>query len=290
MMNIKRLLILGGDKRQEYMALDLYKKGLEVYVCALSDFDSKGQIKSLNKDELEGKLHLFDAVILPLPVSRDNKNINTRNEEISLDFLLDRISPNQVAFAGMMSEEYKSKFFKKGVKLYDYFERDDLKIKNSFPTAQGILKIILENLPICLNRMNCMVTGCGKTAQSISLMLKKLGVNVTVAARKCSDIAWAQNNSMNGIYIKNLGKNKLNFDAVINTVPSLILNDNVLSKLNKDCLLIEVASKPYGIDFDSAQKHKLNYIIAGSLPGKTAPKTAGEIISDTIFYMIREGR
>ena len=290
MMNIKKLLILGGDKRQEYMALDLLNKGFEISCFGLfKDFENE-DIKILNSSDFIKALSSFDAIILPLPTSRDNINVFSQNEKISLDFLLQNVRREQAIFAGMMSEEYKSKFFKKGIRVFDYFEREDLKIKNAYPTAQGVLKIILDNEPICLNRLKCLVTGCGKTAQTIALMLKNLGSDVTIAARKCGDLAWAQNNKMNGIYLKDLPKNKLDFDVAINTVPSLILTDEVIANLNKNCLLIEIASKPYGIDFEASEKHKINCIIAGSLPGKTAPKTAGEIISDTIFYMIREGR
>lgn len=290
MLDIRQLLILGGDKRQEYMALDLYKKGFDVSVFGISQLDEAENIKILDFKELQEKIGLFDAIILPLPASRDNKHIATSGEEISIDFLLSNIKSSQVVFAAMLNDENKSKFFKRGIKLYDYYEREDIKTRNAYPTAQGVLKIILDNLPICLNRMKCLVTGCGKTAQAISLMLKSLDVKVTIAARKCGDIAWAENNSMDGIYIKNLKNSSIDFDVVINTVPYTILDDTILSKINRQCLLIEIASKPYGIDLSSAQKYKIHSIIAGSLPGKTVPKAAGEIISDTISYMIKEGK
>ena len=57
---------------------------------------------------------------------------------------------------------------------------------------------------------------------------------------------------------------------------------------NKDCLLIEIASAPYGIDFSAARELGFGSVVSGSLPGKIAPKTAGYIICDTICNIIKE--
>ena len=76
------------------------------------------------------------------------------------------------------------------------------------------------------------------------------------------------------------------FDALINTVPIKVIEEKQLSNLNRDCLLIEVASAPFGIDFQAAKEKAFRVIKAGSLPGKVAPKTAGEIIGRSILPII----
>ena len=45
---------------------------------------------------------------------------------------------------------------------------------------------------------------------------------------------------------------------------------------------------PGGVDYEAAQKFDIKAIHALSLPGKVAPKTAGEIIKNTIYNMIEE--
>lgn len=77
-------------------------------------------------------------------------------------------------------------------------------------------------------------------------------------------------------------------DLLVNTVPSLVLDCKTLSALRRDCLVIDIASAPYGTDFACARELGLNVIVPGSLPGKTAPKTAGEIIADAILNIIKE--
>ena len=66
-----------------------------------------------------------------------------------------------------------------------------------------------------------------------------------------------------------------------------MLGEKELESINPDCLLIEIASAPFGIDFQCAKEKAFNVIKAGSLPGKVAPESAGEIIGRSILPIIR---
>ena len=52
----------------------------------------------------------------------------------------------------------------------------------------------------------------------------------------------------------------------------------------------DLASKPGGVDFDTAGKLGLKVVWALSLPGKIAPVTSGEIIACTILNILKERR
>ena len=58
--------------------------------------------------------------------------------------------------------------------------------------------------------------------------------------------------------------------------------------MNQNSLIIDLASKPGGVDFESARELGVKVIWALSLPGKVAPVTAGIIIKDTITNMLSE--
>ena len=228
-----------------------------------------------------------DAVILPLPVSRDGVHLNS--SPLTLNELSDTLERGQTVFAGMMDGALKSSFFKKGIRVFDYFEREELAVNNAVPTAQGVIKIAMENMKITLHGARCAVTGYGRTAKVLADMLAALGARVTVAARKCSDLAWARTGGLDAVNISELIKTAPELDLLVNTVPSLVLDCKTLSALRRDCLVIDIASAPYGTDFACARELGLNVIVPGSLPGKTAPKTAGEIIADAILNIIKEG-
>jgi len=77
-------------------------------------------------------------------------------------------------------------------------------------------------------------------------------------------------------------------DVVFNTVPAKLLNYTALSMLKSGTPVIDLASKPGGVDFEAARTLGTNIVWALSLPGKTAPVTAGEIICSTVLTIMEE--
>ena len=227
---------------------------------------------------------------MPLPASKDFKTVNApyADKQILLTDITEYANKGQIVFAGMINDELKSMLFKNGLRVYDYFKREELMVKNAVPTAQGVIKIIIDNIITTIRGLWCCVTGFGRTSKVLAKQLKALGADVTVAVRKCSDMAWIEIEGYKGIYIKDLHKNADQFDVIINTVPTLIIGESILKNLNDHCFIIEIASAPWGIDFTAAQELGIKVIRAGSLPGKVTPKTAGEIISEAIVNIIEE--
>ena len=78
------------------------------------------------------------------------------------------------------------------------------------------------------------------------------------------------------------------FDIAFNTIPRLIFDRELLMNTDTNTLIIDLASLPGGVDFDTAEKLGIYAVRALSLPGKCAPKTAGEIIKTTVFDIIKE--
>ena len=66
------------------------------------------------------------------------------------------------------------------------------------------------------------------------------------------------------------------------------IDGDILREISKDALLIDLASKPGGVDFSLAKELGLNVVWALSLPGKCAPITSGEIIKNTITNILKE--
>ena len=146
----------------------------------------------------------------------------------------------------------------------------------------------MTNTPYTLRGSKCLIIGYGKIGKVLSAALKELGADVTASARKYSDLAWIKTNGLNGVQTAAIGEIADRFDIIFNTVPSLVLNFKVLSKTKPDVLIIDLASRPGGVDFDTADDLNRKVIWALSLPGKVAPRTAGEIIKDTLLNILEE--
>lgn len=284
MNKMNNFLIIGGDNRQCFMADYFENKGKTVNVYGIPENYNRKNINSLNTALKEA-----DAIILPLPVSKDGKQIyTTNNQEISIDYIAAATESDPLIFAGMLNNGIYNKLSKKGNKVFDYFKREEVSILNSIPTVQGILKTIFENIDYTVHSSECAVFGYGKTGRITASTLKSLGAYVTVCARKYSDTALAFSCGMNGCMINNFYKIADKFDIIINTVPSLVIDKKIIEKLKNKCLIIDVASAPYGTDFAQAEKYGIKALQCPSLPGKTAPKTAGEIIAKGIENILKE--
>ncbi|MCD8126167.1 MAG: hypothetical protein LUD82_01415 [Clostridiales bacterium] len=61
-----------------------------------------------------------------------------------------------------------------------------------------------------------------------------------------------------------------------------------LSDLDRNCLIIDLASQPGGVDYEAAARLGIKAIHALSLPGKVAPETSGRIIRDTVYHIMQE--
>ena len=78
------------------------------------------------------------------------------------------------------------------------------------------------------------------------------------------------------------------YPLLINTGPVRVLDRARLADLDEGTLVIDLASKPGGVDFEGAAQLGVKVIWALSLPGKVAPVTSGKIIRDTIYHILGE--
>lgn len=278
-----KFVIIGGDNRQLYMADYLEKMNFDVSVFALPETE-RACCKSLRN-----ALESARFVVLPLPLTKDGRHVHTIVEKrISVDEIISLLNDKHVVFAGLISKTTEGKINKKSGKVYDYFKREEVTVRNTVPTFQGILKVIFDNINYTVNSSRCAVFGYGRVADITADMLKSLGADVTVCARKISDISRARIKGHKGCFIKDFADTAGEFDIIINTVPSPVISKDILEKVRRDCLIVDVASAPYGVDFAAADRLGINAILCPSLPGKAAPVTAGRIIADGILNIIEE--
>lgn len=167
-------------------------------------------------------------------------------------------------------------------------EKINSHIPNAVPTAEGAIEIAIAETPITIHGSKSLVLGYGKIGKILSKDLYALGAQTYVEARKYADLAMIEGHGYEPLPLDNLKDHIHEFDIIFNTIPALILDDEILTKVKKDALIIDLASKPGGIDFDAAKAYGLKVIWALSLPGKIAPVSSGAIIKDTIMNIIKE--
>jgi dipicolinate synthase subunit A len=77
-------------------------------------------------------------------------------------------------------------------------------------------------------------------------------------------------------------------DLIFNTIPGMIITAQVLSRIPKHTVIIDLASAPGGCDFRYAEKRGIKAILAPGLPGIVAPKSAGIIMANALVQSVSD--
>lgn len=279
---MKSFGIIGGDLRQLELARGLSRLGYPVFCCG---FDQLEQAPPEQKTEA---LH-SDVVILPLPMA-DGEAIKMPFGSQPLPFseVLQQVRPDALLTGGMVPPQLQQLAAAAGLHLIDYFQREELQVLNAIPTAEGAISLALDETGTTLHRSRCLILGFGRIGKLLAHRLHQLGCDVSVAARKCADRAWCDAYGYHPLPFPLLPQAAKKAHIIFNTVPRLVLTEEILRTLPPDCLIIDLASRPGGVDLPAAQQLGVRCIWALSLPGKTAPVTSGEYIRDTILHILEE--
>lgn len=288
-MYIKKILVLGGDMRIVSLANCFNQEGYGVMSYGFSEnIEFDGGIERYK--DLKAALSACDIVIMGLPVTNDDETIHTPlcDEKIYIEDVLKFMKKEQLLMGGKLSGKVKNLCRMYNVSAIDYFEREELTVLNAIPTAEGAIEIAMRELPITIHGSNSLVLGFGRIGKVLSKDLKALGAKTYVEARRFDDLSWIKAYGYEGIYLKHLKEKLPLFDVIYNTVPSEIITVDMMKYIKKDCLIIDLASLPGGVDIKKAEAMGIKVIRALSLPGKCAPKTSGEIIKHTIQNILSD--
>ena len=143
-------------------------------------------------------------------------------------------------------------------------------------------------MPITIHGARVLILGFGRVGRALAPRLQALGARVTVAARRYEAMAWAESMGLGAERLDDLGAWLWGCDLVVNTIPALVLGERELTLIRQDCLILDLASKPGGVDYPAAERLGRRVVWALSLPGKTAPASAGAAIRDTVYHMLEE--
>jgi dipicolinate synthase subunit A len=280
--------VIGGDMRQAKLAELLQQDGHTVRVFAFDRAELHETIHIC--DTVRAATEGADCVVLPLPVSRRDGVLNTPLSmlTITLESVFGALDPGQTVCAGRIDQTTWDMAARYNVQVTDYFAREELAILNAVATAEGALQLLMEELPVTLWGLRCLVIGYGRLGKLLSYRLHCLGADVTVSARKWADLAWIRAMGYTAAVTPRLDGTLDAYDAVINTVPAQVLNENRLRELKPGCLCLDLASKPGGMDFAAASRLGVRAVWALSLPGEVAPVTSGAVIRDTIYHILEE--
>ena len=283
----KSFYIAGGDLRSVYLAKSLIKEGHEVKVFALEGTNLPENAEYIEKTEEFEKAKI---VILPLPCSDGEGFLKTAfpKERIKLSEIVEHLQKGSVLMGGLLPKKIVSAAKEKDVFVCDYYYREEFAVRNAALTAEAAAATLMEMLTESISAVPVLVLGHGRIGRLLSAILKALDAKVTVAARRFSELAWIRSEGMTPLEFRLLDEEIGKFKVVFNTVPAPVLTKEKLVLMDKNALIIDLASEPCGTDFAAAEELGITAKKALGLPGKFAPKTAGEILKETVLNVLSE--
>lgn len=274
--------ILGGDMRQAHLARLLLEDGRDVRTWGL---EQGGAPCGVSLDlALAG-----DVLLLPLPVCRKGRlNLPLTDTELETDRLWPRLRYDQQLLGGMIGDLGRQLMTDYGLTLLDYYAREETQVANAVPTVEGAIQLAMEATDRTIHASRCLIIGYGRIGRLLADRLLGLGAEVTVSARKYGDLAWIQAWGCQSLRTGALTGQLERFDLIFNTAPALILDGARLRETREDCVIIDLASAPGGVDREAAGRLGRQVIFAPGLPGKAAPRTAAAAIRDSVYHILEE--
>ena len=285
-----KFAIIGGDLRIVKLAEMLANEENQIYVYGLENADDlKNKSNIIQCDTIKKAIQNVEIVIGPIPFSSNGNTVNAPfcDKEITIREMMHVINAKVLIVGGITPEVYDMAN-DEYIEIIDIMKREELAVLNTIATAEGTIQIAIENTNKILHGSEVLILGFGRIGKVLARKLAGLAAKVTCAARKDEDLAWIQAYGHKATNINSIGKNLNQFDIIINTVPHMILTEERLENVKQECLLIDLASNPGGIDKKAVKDRNLKFVWALSLPGKVAPTTSAEFIKDTIYNIFKE--
>lgn len=281
-----KYLIIGGDMRSVYLA-DLLKK--EYHRVEIYGFDKKTGLS--RNTTLSQMMTGAGIIICGIPFASAGGLVNMPFSEDSLPVhtLLDMIPVDALFVAGKIEQDARKILESRGIQYVDLLDREEMAVLNAIPAAEGAVEKIINATSRTIHNSKILILGFGRIGKVLAGILSGFGADVWVEARKYSDLSWIEACGYKPVHLRDMERYVTDMHVIVNTVPHLLITADILDKIRPDCYLLDLASKPGGIDFEHAKKLGFKTDWALSLPGKVAPVTAAEIIKKTIDNVILEG-
>lgn len=267
---IDGFLIIGGDERNLILNDLLLENGF---------------ISKIYKEDNEPfEIQHYKYIITGIPISKNGVDVYSKilNINLTVSELIANLENNQVLF----SSQIDSKLIENcPFKYENILKNESFLIKNAISTSEGVIFLIMKHLSVDINDSKILITGYGRIGRNTARLLRSFTNDVYVVCKSDESRAKCKRDNINIISLERdfLG----NFDIVVNTVPELIINSEIIERFSNNTMFIEVASKPYGIDKKYCEVNNKKYLLASGIPSWYSTTTSSNNIYDMIINSLR---
>lgn len=198
------------------------------------------------------------------------------------------LPPGAFLVTAKASDALKEAALKYGFRLIEYGKIPSFVEENGAITAEGALQIAMRHRLRTLRGSDVLVIGYGGIGKPLSAMLKSLGADVSVAVRREEQLWILKGEGYRPVLSKDLLQFAGEYDVIFNTAPQLLLTRPVLEQLSPGVLIVDLASRPGGVDWKTAREMELKAVHALALPGQLTPVSGAIAIQHAIYQICEE--
>jgi dipicolinate synthase subunit A len=271
-----RIAMLGGDRREQEIARRAAATGADVRAHGFPWPDGGIQGVTYLRDPAavldDAKFALF-----PIPGVAASGALFAPSAQAPIipdRALLSKMAPRAHIILGWADKNLKMHADALSIKLHEYEWDRSLMLQRTPAIIEGLLKIVIENTDITIHGANACVVGQGTIGAVLTRYLVALGARTTVVARNPEQRAAAFVAGAMPYRFEELPDMACRLDLLFSTVPTRVVSENVLSRLRRSALIVDLAGPPGGVDFDCAKRLGLTAIWGRGL-GSRAPVTVG---------------
>lgn len=279
------IALLGGDARTAYMEMYFAMNGYSV-ICYGTENINEEEHGASYANSLKEAVEQARIVVGGIPLFKGGI-LYTKQEitDVTEDILFKCMREDQMLFGGVISEDFAKKCEENKIYCYDFMKDEAFVIFNTIATAEGTVLEALKNQKTNLHGSSGLVLGYGRCGKVLAEKLKGMDQRVTVCGRNLNSLAQADAFGLTTLSWDDLEKQIGNYEYIYNTVPAVVLGKDLLLKIRKDALILDIASAPGGVDYAFAKEIGINALHLPGLPGKYAPKISAKAMVEYVTLM-----
>lgn len=198
------------------------------------------------------------------------------------------LPPGSFLVTAKATESLREAAVQSGFCLIEYGKLPYYVAENGAVTAEGALQLAMRHRLRTLRGSDALVIGYGGIGRPLAALLKALGAKVAVAVRREEQLWILKGEGYQPIHSGDLPQMVGEFDVIFNTAPQLLLTKPVLERLRPGVLIVDLASRPGGVDWKAAKELELKAIHGLALPGQLTPVSGALTIRNAIYQYLEE--
>lgn len=265
----KATLVISSDARQVSLVEQLQAQKRKVYL------DPEKRL-----EQMLAILRRCGEIILPTPVTRLNGFFEVeRLQEVIAMVSEENACMKFQVFGGAFDEKWLCFFEENHILFHDFMTEEAVLTANASITAEAALAELIQLSPYEIANNKQVVLGFGRCGKEMARVLSAIGGKVTVLARNKEQRKEARVKGYEASDLAYRMEECCGAKAIINTIPAPVVSEELIAGLCKDTVIIDLASKPGGVDFDAAKRAKIVTKHALGLPGKYETRSSGTILA-----------